>query len=172
VAFYIILSMTKKLIILLFAFLLLSFNLHKIHVSLTNVVYKQEKKILQITTRLFIDDLENALSKKFNKTIELNTDRETKNIDKLINEYISENLEIKLNSNNIKLQYLGKEYEQDIVYIYFEIENTNDFSKIEVKNTCLFELFDDQRNIIKIKTKKTKKTFFLQPKHFKESLTI
>jgi hypothetical protein len=164
--------MTKKLIILLFAFLLLSFNLHKIHVSLTNIVYKQEKKILQITTRLFIDDFENALNKKFNKTIELNTDRKTKNIDKLINEYISENLEIKLNSNNIKLQYLGKEYEQDIVYIYFEIENINDFNKIEVKNTCLFELFDDQRNIIKIKTKNTQKTFFLQPKHFKEYLTI
>ena len=162
----------KKTIFILFLLPLFSFNLHKIHVSLTNIVYKKESKTLQITTRVFIDDIENIINKKYGLKLEFDTEKETSETDKYLKKYFEENLKITLDNQEITLSYLGKEYDEDIVYVYFEMENIPDFKQIEVKNTVLFDLFDDQQNIIKIKDETTQKTFFLKPNHFKEILTI
>ena len=162
----------KKTIFILFLLPLFSFNLHKIHVSLTNIVYKKESKTLQITTRVFIDDIENAINKKYGLKLEFDTEKETSETDKYLKKYFEENLKITIDNQEITLSYLGKEYDEDIVYVYFEMENIPDFKQIEVKNTVLFDLFDDQQNIIKIKDETTQKTFFLKPNHFKEILTI
>ncbi len=162
----------KKTIFILFLLPLFSFNLHKIHVSLTNIVYKKESKTLQITTRIFIDDIENTINKKYGLKLEFDTEKETSETDKYLKKYFEENLKITLDNQEITLSYLGKEYDEDIVYVYFEMENIPDFKQIEVKNTVLFDLFDDQQNIIKIKDETTQKTFFLKPNHFKEILTI
>ena len=162
-----------KKIILLFLFIpLLSFNLHKIHVSLTNIVYKKESKTLQITTRLFIDDIENALQKKYHSTTELNTERELDNTDALLQKYFQENFVLQLNDKNITLQFLGKEYDENIVYVYFEMKNIPDFKQLYLKNTLLFNIFDDQQNIVKIKKDKYQKTLFFKANHFNETLTI
>ena len=162
----------KKTIFILFLLPLFSFNLHKIHVSLTNIVYKKESKTLQITTRIFIDDIENTINKKYGLKLEFDTEKETSETDKYLKKYFEENLKITIDNQEITLSYLGKEYDEDIVYVYFEMENIPDFKQIEVKNTVLFDLFDDQQNIIKIKDETTQKTFFLKPNHFKEILTI
>ncbi len=162
----------KKTIFILFLLPLFSFNLHKIHVSLTNIVYKKESKTLQITTRVFIDDIENIINKKYGLKLEFDTEKETSETDKYLKKYFEKNLKITLDNQEITLSYLGKEYDEDIVYVYFEMENIPDFKQIEVKNTVLFDLFDDQQNIIKIKDETTQKTFFLKPNHFKEILTI
>jgi len=162
----------KNTIFILFLLPLFSFNLHKIHVSLTNIVYKKEPKTLQITTRVFIDDIENAINNKYGLSLELDTKRETSITDKYIEKYVKENLKITLDNQEITLLYLGKEYDDDIVYVYFEMENIKDFKQIEVSNTVLFDLFDDQQNIIKIKNETTQKTFFFKTNHFKENLTI
>ena len=59
--------MKKTILITFFGLLFLSltsFSVHKFYVALYQVNYAPEKKMLQITTRLFIDDLNNALAKK------------------------------------------------------------------------------------------------------------
>ena len=162
----------KKIIFILLIVPLFSFNLHKIHVSLTNIIYKPKSKILQITTRVFIDDLENVFRKNYDNSVELNTDREPKNIDELFKKYFKEHLKIKLDSKPISLKFLGKEYDQDIVYIYFEMEDIPAFKTMEITNTSLFEIFEDQKNIVKIKINNSQKTFFLKSNHFKETLTL
>lgn len=162
----------KKFLLILFLLPFLSFNLHKIHVSLTNIVYKKESKTLQVTTRLFINDIEDAINNKYGLKLELDSEKETSKTDDYIKKYLKENVQIKLDDQVIQLHYLGKEYDEDIVFIYFEKENISNFKKIAVSNTCLFDLFDDQKNIIKIKDGFIEKTFFLKPNHFKEILTI
>ncbi|HFS67321.1 MAG TPA: hypothetical protein ENK67_03825 [Flavobacteriia bacterium] len=161
-----------KKILLFLLVPLLSFNLHKTHISLTKIVYKKESKTLQITSRLFIDDIENALRKKFNDAIELDTKKDTAKTDELLQKYFTEYLHISLNGHHIKLQFLGKEYEQDIVYIYFEIENVAPFNEISIQNTLLFELFDDQQNITKIQIGNYQKTLYFNLKNSKEKILI
>ncbi len=162
----------KKIFLLFLIIPLLSFNLHKLHVSLTKIVYKKETKTLQITTRLFIDDIENALDKKYGIKTELDNERELKNTDGYLEKYLKENLQIVADNKNINLQYLGKEYEDDIVYLYFEMENIPDFKQLTIKNTLLFDLFEDQRNIVKFKKGNFQKTIYLTKDLFRETLTI
>lgn len=162
----------KKVVFFIVILSVLSFDLHKTHVSLSNIVYKKESKIFQVTTRLFIDDIENALRKKYHTKTELDTKKETSDTDLLFQKYFNENLIITLNNQKIKLQFLGKEYDQDIVYVYFEMENISDFNQISIQNSLLFDLFDDQQNITKLKIDDYQKTLFFKPNHFKETLTI
>ena len=44
-----------------------SFEMHKFYVSVTQINFAQDKKAIQITSRIFIDDLNNTLEKKHKK---------------------------------------------------------------------------------------------------------
>ena len=63
-----------KLVCILVLFVLSSaFAFHKFYVGVFQVDYFKEKKAVQITARLFIDDLEKALYKKHNKHFYITT---------------------------------------------------------------------------------------------------
>ena len=44
-----------------------AFAFHKFYVGVFQVNYAAEKKMLQITSRIFIDDLNNAMDKEYHK---------------------------------------------------------------------------------------------------------
>ena len=54
-----------------------SFAIHKFYVSIYQINYVSEKKMLQITARIFVDDLNSAVGKKYNKKINLGSEKET-----------------------------------------------------------------------------------------------
>ena len=47
------------------------FTLHKFYMAVYQINYAPEKKMLQITSRIFIDDLNKTLEKKYNKKFNL-----------------------------------------------------------------------------------------------------
>ena len=57
----------------LFAFTLM----HKFYVSVTNIQYSEEDNSLQITSRIFIDDLENVLEERYGVIMNLATEKES-----------------------------------------------------------------------------------------------
>ena len=46
----------------LFVLLLMSFSVHKFYVSIYQINFNQKKQMLEITSRIFIDDLNQVLS--------------------------------------------------------------------------------------------------------------
>lgn len=72
--------MKKTILITFFVLLFLtltSFTAHKFYVALYQVNYAPEKKMLQITTRIFVDDLNASIGKKYQKKINLGSEKET-----------------------------------------------------------------------------------------------
>ena len=64
--------MKKRIITIVLPVLLLTLSaaaLHKYHMALFQINYAPEKKMLQITGRIHIDDLNKALEKKYKKKI-------------------------------------------------------------------------------------------------------
>ena len=62
--------MKKKLVYSLIGILfisLTSFTFHKFYMGVFQVNYAAEKKMIQITSRIFIDDLNNGMEKKYHK---------------------------------------------------------------------------------------------------------
>lgn len=156
---------TKLSLALGFALILVLLNgfsfVHKYYVSITQIDFAEEQESVQITSRIFIDDLEDVFRERFNKEIVLDVDQESEMLEFYIESYIKEKVSVKINGEDVILNYLGKEYENDILFCYLEIENINEIKAIEITNTILFDKFDDQKNIIRFKINNKNKSFVL-----------
>lgn len=151
----------NKLKLLLFAFaftLLCGFSLHKFYVGVFQIDYFKEKKSVQITTRLFIDDLEKALQKKHNKHFYITTKDEIANTNKYIEDYIKQHFIVKLNGKNQIITLLTKEQEDNIIICYFKISFSEKIKTIELTNTILTDIFSEQQNLVHLNNNGNKKT--------------
>ncbi len=139
----------------------MSFAKHEEYYSLTNIQYKENEKSLQITMRLFVDDLENTLKKNYKKDFELNTEREAKDSNSLIERYIKTKFELIVEGKTQNYIFVGKEYEKDMIYIYMEIKNVAPFKTIKIRNATLIDVFPTQENIVKVKAFGTYRSLIL-----------
>ena len=130
---------------------LLSFSTHKYYLSLTQIEYKSEARSLQIIINVFMDDIEIALNEKYQINLQLTSKEELKNNNIYFHTYLKEKLHLKINDVSREFNYLGKEYDGDLVYFYLEIENINDINSLEVVNTLLISNFPKQENLLKTK---------------------
>lgn len=162
----------KKLLILLILPLFAFTTPHKYYVSVTQIDYVKEKKAIQITSRLFIDDFERLLQERYDDKIILATGKDETQIDSYIEKYIRSKLLIKVNGTYVKYTFLGKEYENDILYCYIEIENVENVKSFEVENRILFDIFSDQKNVVRTFINSKHKTFVLIPENDKGLLNF
>jgi hypothetical protein len=133
----------------LFLFIMLTgFTTHKFYVSIYQINYAPEKKTLQITARLFIDDLNEALHQKYGKKIFLGEKNESTADVALMKEYLAQNFSIKVNGQSKPIHFLSHELENNVIICYFTVKDATKIKSIEIKNTALFEIFPDQQHII------------------------
>ncbi|WP_343914409.1 DUF6702 family protein [Aquimarina litoralis] len=156
--------MKKQLFILVvFVITLSSFSvLHKFYVSVTQIEYKEEEQSLQIITRIFIDDIEEALRKRYDENITLlSKEKETK-VEQYLSTYLKQKLRITVNGKEVYYTFLGKEYDNDLVLCYLEVENVSSLETIEVSNLILMDFFEEQQNLIHVKKGKKRKSLILE----------
>ena len=156
-----------KYLVLVLILPFFAFTIHKYYISLCEIEYVESQHSLQITIGMFIDDLEVTLNKNHQLKLEINTDQENEKIDKFYASYLTDNFKIVLNDIVQKHNYIGKEYDDDIVRFYLEIVDIKALNSLEITNTSLFKDFEDQQNIIKIKVNDFHKTFYLNKKNDK-----
>lgn len=155
-------SIITKVAILIIILPIFAFSVHKYYISLTKIDFIGEKKTVQITMRFFIDDIENTLENRYQTELDLATKKENEKSDFYLEKYISQKFKININSKEKSHQYIGKEYENDIVFFYLEITDIEDIKSIEIQNSMLIEDLPEQENYIKINIKNTKKTIALR----------
>ena len=61
----------------------------------------------------------------------------------------------------MQLNYIGKEYDVDMLVAYIEVANITDLKSLEVENKILMEMFPEQQNIIHLKTPNSRKSLML-----------
>ena len=145
----------------------MSFTLHKFYVSTTNIEFVKEKKTIQIITKIFTEDVEQALQARYSASIHLDSKKETKEDENYLKKYVLQKLKISVNGNPVTLTYIGKEYDIDIVNMYFEVTGISELNSIEIENKILFDMFSEQQNIIHLKTSESRRSLVLdknQPK--------
>jgi hypothetical protein len=126
--------------------------LHPFHVSVCDMVYESSDKHLKISVRLFLDDLEEALSPKSNlEHYDITEKANWELTQQLLKTYLEDNLEIKIKNKDIPLNYLGSEVESDAMWCYLEVEKIKRFDDITVKYTVLKEIFSDQENLVHVR---------------------
>ena len=150
----------------------LAFGIHKHYISLTKIDYVKEKKTVQITMKFFLDDIELALENRLKEPMELASKDENPLANKFMESYIRQKFNIWIDEKQVAYNYLGKEYENNEVFFYLEIENIDQIQSISVENNMLFEAFEEQQNYIKLTIDNTEKTFILVKANAKEMLKL
>ena len=153
----------KKIALLTFlSFLLCSFSaveIHKFYMAIFQFNYAPEKKMLQITSRIFIDDLNLALEKKYGKKIALASEKESVEDLALLKKYFAENLIFKVNGQTKPVLFLSKELEGDLLICYCRATDVSKINSVEITNTVLTHWNSEQQNILHFNALGEKKTF-------------
>jgi len=161
--------MKSNLKIIIFCLLIFpffaGFVAHKFYVSTTKVEYVKERKSIQIISKIFVEDLEQVLQERYSSRVQLDPKKETDLDQSYLLNYISQRLKFKINEKEAQLIYIGKEYDIDILNIYFEIEDVDSLESIRIENKILIDLFPEQQNIIHFSNEKNKRNLILDKNH-------
>lgn len=145
--------MIKKLVfVFTFLFVVFSFTkeIHPYHVGSVEFNYSLKSKTYQITGRFFLDDLENSINRKYGSAVHFQDDKFKKEMNEVLKRYCDEYLKLKSDNQFITIKYLGFEEDRESVNIYLETEAVPTPKKVETSVSMLYNLFDDQSNIIHI----------------------
>lgn len=164
---------TYKIILVIFLLpILLSTGLHKFYVSVTEIEYVKEKKSVQMISRIFVDDLEKAFRIRYDNNLTLSAKNESKEVNVYIERYLKDKIEVKINGKPVSFKFIGKEYDNDIVFFYLEITDIQNINSFEISNKILFDTHDEQQNIVKIKMNGENKSYILIPQNDKGLLNF
>jgi hypothetical protein len=142
----------KKTVVVAFLALvfcsLSAFEIHKFYMAIFQVNYAPEKKMLQITSRIFMDDLNLALEKKYGKKTNLGLEKETVEDLNLLKKYFNENLIIKVNGQSKPVVFMSKDVEGDVLISYCRVSDVAKLQSAEITNTVLTHWNSEQQNIL------------------------
>ena len=158
-------------LILLMLPLLTSFADHKFYVSITKMEYVKEKQAIQIISKIFIDDIEDVLQQRYDPSISLATKKESRRDIDFLKTYIDQKFDIWVNGQEVTIDFIGHEYETDVLKIYMEVTGVKELKTLEVNNEWLTELFEEQQNIIHFKSD-TRRSMILEKENPKGMLNF
>ena len=137
-------------------FFLFSFSTypHAVYVSVCNIYEKNNSSFFSM--RMFKDDIFDALKLRgYSKDL---TEKEKKSIVS----YVQKNFIVSVNENIKKLNlsrfvFEGSDY-TETANIVFVLEESMSNKNLKVQNTILFDILEEQTNIVGVKINNTKKT--------------
>ncbi len=129
----------------------LFFLLHPFHVSVCSIRHVPEEQTLQITQKIFADDLEEALSAASTTgPVDVLNPPDPDALDALIDGYLKDHLQITVNGQVMEATYLGHEREEMALWCYLEVDEVTVVQSVRVRSTILTGTFDDQTNIVHV----------------------
>ena len=134
----------------LVTFLVSAKPIHPYHVGSVEINYNAKTKTFEISAKFFLDDLENSLNAKYNKTLHFGEEKSKAGLDQVLENYFAEYFKLKSNNKFLKINYLGFEEDKESVNVYLESEATEIPKKVETAVSLLYSFFDDQMNIVHI----------------------
>jgi SpoU rRNA methylase family enzyme len=134
---------------------------HPVHISLTEVQHNPAAGTLELSHRIFIDDLEAAIEQQYNVKTYLASNKEVPDAGKYIRAYVEQRFLLYVDGKPARFQVIGSEYETDVVWVYAEVGQVGQAKQFRVVSKLLLELFDDQTNIVSIRAHQQKKSLRL-----------
>jgi len=127
-----------------------AFTSHPFYISVTEMLLNSKTKSLEISCKMFAEDLEDVLKQNYKMPVDLGNDKMQAQNNKLINDYILKHLSINIDSKTAALHFVGFEKENESVYCYYEVLNVPAIQKMTVNNTILQDYKQEQINIIHV----------------------
>jgi hypothetical protein len=123
---------------------------HPFYVSVTEVSHNVTEKSLEITCKVFAEDLEEVIRKNYKSAIDLEASKNKEGAMRLVGDYLQKHFSVLVNGKGVTLQFLGYEKEKESVYLYLQAEGVSSVKKLDITNTVLYDFSESQINIMHI----------------------
>ena len=123
---------------------------HPFYVSVTEVAHNKHEGSLEVSCKIFIEDLETILKQMYKKPVHLSDEKKLAESGVYINGYISKHLKVWADGKLTRLNYVGYEKDHEAVFCYFEVVQIPGVKKLDIENSILQDLTDEQINIMHV----------------------
>ena len=123
---------------------------HPLYITVTEIKHNPKDKILEISCKVFTNDLEAVLEKLAKTRVDLSSEKDRVVNDRLIDEYIEKHLRLKVDGKPAGLHYIGSEKEADGTWCYFQVNDVPAVKRIDAVNDLLYDSFSQQINIMHV----------------------
>lgn len=147
-------------------------NRHPLHLSASTFNCNAKTGTIEISCRIFTDDLENLIGSKYQVKPDLSASSRHKEMDVLLNKYMSGSLQLAVNGKPVRLSYLGFENDNEAVILYMETAKVGLVKQLVTTCTVMYDQFDDQTNIFHITRNGDRRSFKLSFPEKKFSSTL
>lgn len=135
--------------------------LHPFFVSVIDMKHNEKDKSIEVSLRIFTDDLEGALKKNYNLITDLGKDVNNNLVNNAVAKYIQSKLQITVDGKAKTMKYIGYEIIKESAWVYVEFDDVNLVKKIDMSCSLLYDCQDKQSNIFNIKANGTEKNYKL-----------
>ncbi len=125
-------------------------SVHPIYVSVTEITHNAKDKTLEVSCKIFTNDLENALRKKSNQRIDLINPSNQTLINQLVEQYVQSHLKIFLSGKQQTLQYIGYEISEESVWCYLQADHVSKVKSIAIQDNILYESQPEQISLLHV----------------------
>jgi len=134
---------------------------HPFFMSVIDINHNQKEATLEISVRVFSDDLEKTLQQFSKQKIDILNPTQKELIEKQLQAYVSQRLKLNVNGKPVNFHILGYEQQMESTWCYFEVENQSVVNTVSVDCSLLYDYETNQVNIVHMKTKGIQKTYKL-----------
>ena len=131
---------------------------HPFFISVTEIQYNDSAKTLEISSKMFTDDLETVLTKSFHEKPNLFRVNDRDAANRQLATYFNQHLSIIINGKKTAMKFLGFERENEAVWSYLESENVHLPKSVGIVNNMLYESFDTQIHLVHITVRGERKS--------------
>ncbi len=135
--------------------------------SITDMEYNPTTKSLQISMKLFVDDLELVLEREREIKCFLGTEKEHPKSNEFITAYVGTHFFVEQSKGSLPVTFIAKEVDKDYAWIYLEVKNFKVKDQTLLTNSMLFDYFNEQTN----KVNYTKEEEIISFTLFKENIS-
>lgn len=131
---------------------------HPFYVSVTTIEQSRDKASLEISSRIFFDDLEVALKEEFGGKTDLKNTAQNPQNTELIRRYFQRHFKLKVNGEPVSTELLGFTIEGEAAWCFLEAKDVSSVQKLEVSNSLLYASFKEQIHIFHLNISGKKKS--------------
>ena len=141
---------------------------HDIHLSVCDIMNGSNEGELEITFKIFYDDLLNAVGLEMGEELPPEYD----NADTLIHTYITDNFFLKINDKKVDFKYVESHSYPPAVWTTMKLSYHEPIVEMTVENNILNDLFDDQTNLVNVYIDEKEQNATLDKKTIKHSFPL
>jgi hypothetical protein len=123
---------------------------HPLYITVTEINHNAKEKILEVSCKVFTNDLETVLEKVAGARVDLSAPKDKPASDKLISAYVEKHLRLKVDGKPVQLHFIGSENEADGTWSYFQVNDVPAVKKIDAGDDLLYDGFNQQINIMHV----------------------